>query len=119
MAQEQPWPRELVFSREHKSLRIAFDNDETYEIPFELLRIESPSAEERGHGPAHRTIGGKRNVAVTRADPVGRYAVRIVFDDGHQSGLYSWEYLRDLGRERDARMNAYLKRLDAAGLQRG
>lgn len=117
-ADPKPWPRDLVFAREARVLRIAFDNGETYEVPFELLRAESPSVEERGHGPALRAIGGKRNVGVTRAEPVGRYAVRIVFDDGHASGLFSWDLLRALGREKDARMSAYLKRLEEAGLSR-
>lgn len=112
------WPQELTFEREARRLKIRFDNGESYDLPFELLRIESPSAEERGHGPEPRTIAGKRKVGVTSADPVGRYAVRIGFDDGHNSGLFTWDYLRDLGKERDGKMRAYLERLAKAGLSR-
>lgn len=118
MSAPRPWPQELTFEREARRLRIRFDNGEAYELPFELLRIESPSAEERGHGPAQRTIGGKRLVGVTAAEPVGRYGVRIVFDDGHASGLFTWDYLRDLGKARDSKMRAYLERLAKAGLTR-
>lgn len=114
----QPWPLELTFKKSARALHIAFDDGARFDIPFELLRADSPSAEERGHGPEARTIGGKRNVGVTRAEPVGRYAVRIVFDDGHDSGLFSWDFLHTLGRERDQRMGAYLERLKKAGLSR-
>ncbi len=115
----RPWPQELTFERAARRLKIRFDNGEAYDLPFELLRVESPSAEERGHGPQARVIGGKRNVGVMRAEPVGRYAVRIVFDDGHDSGLFSWDLLRDLGKEKDGKMRAYLERLQQAGLSRG
>lgn len=114
----RPWPVELVFRREARVLAIRYDNGDAFEIPFELLRVDSPSAEERGHGPAERTIGGKKQVGVTRAEPVGRYAVRIVFDDGHESGLFSWDYLHELGRDKTKRMNAYFDRLKKAGLKR-
>ena len=117
--QNTAWPQELVFKRAPRVLAIRFESGEKYDIPFELLRAESPSAEERGHGPEKRTVGGKRTVGIERAEPVGRYAVRIVFDDGHDTGLYSWEYLRTLGLQRDALMGAYLKRLKDAGLTRG
>ena len=115
----RPWPLELVFQREARTLAIRFDNGESFEIPFELLRVDSPSAEERGHGPQARVIGGKRNVGVTRAEPVGRYAVRIVFDDGHDSGLFSWDYLRELGREKHARMSAYAESQCPGGRRAG
>ena len=116
MSAPKAWPLDLTFDRAARALRILFDDGQRFEIPFELLRIESPSAEERGHGPELRTLGGKRKVSVTRAEPVGRYAVRIVFDDGHDSGLFSWPFLHDLGREKDAKMRAYLLRLEKAGL---
>ncbi len=112
------WPRDLLFKRDARALCITFDDGASFEIPFELLRIESPSAEDRGHGPAARVIGGKRGVMAVRAEPVGRYAVRIVFDDGHDTGLYSWDFLRTLGREREQRMHDYLRRLSEAGLSR-
>ena len=114
----RPWPLELVFQRQARTLLVRFDDGAHFEIPFELLRVDSPSAEERGHGPQARVIGGKRNVGITGAEPVGRYGVRIIFDDGHDSGLFSWDYLRELGRDKETRMAAYAQRLKAAGLER-
>ena len=113
------WPSDLTFDRHAKALRIAFDDGARYDIPFELLRVESPSAEVRGHsaGPPP-AVGGKSQVSVDRAEPVGRYAVRIIFDDGHDSGIYAWTLLRELGENREARWAAHLARLDAAGLSR-
>lgn len=90
------WPKELVFKRDAKLLHVAFEDGASVDIPFEKLRVESPSAEVQGHG-AKRVVTGKANVGVVDAKPVGRYAVRIVFDDGHESGIYSWDYLRELG----------------------
>jgi DUF971 family protein len=97
----RPWPTDLSFDRAGKLLRIGFDDEARFEIPFELLRVESPSAENKGHGGASKPppVTGKANVGVVRAEPVGRYAVRIVFDDGHDSGLYTWDLLYELGRE--------------------
>jgi DUF971 family protein len=90
------WPRELVFRREAKSLHIVFEDGALADIPFERLRVESPSAEVQGHGKK-RVVTGKAQVGVVDAKPVGRYAVRIVFDDGHDTGIFSWDYLRELG----------------------
>ena len=104
----RPWPTDLVFDRAARALMIAFDDGETFEIPFELLRVESPSAENKGHG--HNVpppVTGKANVNVVRADAVGRYAVRISFDDGHNTGLYSWDLLYDLGRDKDEKLRIY------------
>lgn len=108
-AAPRAWPTDLLFDREAKLLRIAFDDGAKFEIPFELLRVESPSAENKGHGGAAAPppVRGKANVGVVRAEPVGRYAVRIVFDDGHDTGLYSWDLLYELGRDRDQRMRMY------------
>jgi DUF971 family protein len=104
----RPWPTDLVFDREAKALMIAFDDGETFDIPFELLRIESPSAENKGHGQnAPPPVTGKASVNVVSADAVGRYAVRITFDDGHDTGLYSWDLLYDLGREKDEKLRIY------------
>jgi DUF971 family protein len=89
------WPLELVFRREARLLHIAFEDGSTADIPFEKLRVESPSAEVQGHGKK-RVVTGKARVGVVDAKPVGRYAVRIVFDDGHDTGIYSWDYLRSL-----------------------
>ncbi|MBK6704122.1 MAG: DUF971 domain-containing protein [Caulobacteraceae bacterium] len=104
----RPWPTDLVFDREAKALMIAFDDGETFEIPFELLRVESPSAENKGHGGnVPPPVTGKANVNVVSADAVGRYAVRISFDDGHDTGLYSWDLLYDLGRDKDEKLRIY------------
>jgi len=118
-AQARPWPVELVFRERKRSLHIAFDDGAAFDIPFELLRVESPSAEVQGHGPHQKKlVAGKRKVMITEAEPVGRYAVRLQFDDGHGSGLYSWDYLRELGERADALMTDYQARLKQAGLKR-
>ena len=92
------WPADLLFRRDARALRVTFDDGAVADIPFETLRVESPSAEVQGHAPDQkRTVTGKENVGVVEANPVGRYAVRIVFDDGHDTGIYTWEYLRKLG----------------------
>ena len=114
-----PWPADLAFDRAGKSLHISFDDGAAFDIPFELLRVNSPSAEVRGHRASEaKLVPGKRNVGVTRAEPVGRYAVRIVFDDGHDSGLYSWALLHELGRDKGAKMSAYLDALAQQGASR-
>jgi DUF971 family protein len=101
MSAQTAWPVELVFKREARALFIAFDDGFVCDIPFETLRVESPSAEVQGHGPGQKKIiKGKENVQVLEAHPVGRYAVRLVFDDGHETGIYSWAYLRTLGAGR-------------------
>lgn len=106
--QQRPWPTDLVFDRETKALTIAFDDGEIFEIPFELLRVESPSAENKGHGGnVPPPVIGKANVNVVSADAVGRYAVRVSFDDGHNTGLYSWDLLHELGREKDEKLRIY------------
>lgn len=114
----RPWPTDLVFDRETKALTIAFDDGEMFEIPFELLRVESPSAENKGHGPnPPPPVTGKANVNVTRADAVGRYAVRISFDDGHDTGLFSWDLLYDLGAHKDERLRVYRETLAQRALR--
>lgn len=115
----RPWPTALAFKRDAKLLAIAFDDGAAFEIPFELLRVLSPSAEVRGHRAGdEKLIPGKRNIGVRDARPVGRYAVRIQFDDGHDTGLYSWDYLYELGRDRAALMAKYEGQLAKAGLTR-
>jgi DUF971 family protein len=114
----RPWPADLVFDRGARLLRVAFDDGAAFAIPFELLRVESPSAEVQGHGGQRKIVPGKRLVGVTDAKPVGRYAVRIVFDDGHETGIYAWDFLRRLGEEADARMAAYEAALAERGLSR-
>ena len=114
-----PWPIELKYSSERRVLSVRFDDGSSFELPAEYLRVESPSAEVQGHGAAQRiTVGGKRQVTIARLEPVGRYAVRIVFDDGHDTGLFSWPYLHELGRDQFKRWADYEKRLAAARLRR-
>ena len=100
-------------------LVVAFEDGAEFNFSFEYLRVHSPSAEVVGHGPGQETLQtGKENVAITAIDPVGHYAVRLVFDDGHDTGLYSWEYLYELGRDMQANWLSYLDRLEAAGYAR-
>ena len=114
-----PWPTELRIDRAAKSLRISFDDGAIFDLSAEYLRVSSPSAEVQGHGPSTRNLpGAKQHVGLSRAEPVGNYAVRLIFDDGHSSGLFSWDYLRQLGEEVDARMAAYLAELADKGLSR-
>ena len=113
------WPEELRFNQSTQTLALTFDDGFKGEIPFELLRVESPSAETKGH--AEQTPAppaGKRNVNAISADAVGDYAVRIGFDDGHDTGFYTWPYLYDLAANQKSRMKSYLKRLKEAGLSR-
>ena len=114
-----PWPVELKYVRAQRLLKIDFDDGTSFQLPGEYLRVESPSAEVQGHGASQRqTVAGKRNVGIAQIEPVGRYAVRIVFDDGHDTGLFSWAYLQQLGREHTTRWTEYERRLAAARLSR-
>jgi DUF971 family protein len=114
-----PTPTEIRLKRLEKRLEIDFDDGASFALPAEYLRVESPSAEVQGHGPAQRkTIPGRRHVGILGVEPVGHYAVRILFDDLHDTGIYSWEYLHTLGREQSQRWQAYLKALDLQGLSR-
>jgi DUF971 family protein len=118
-AKAPPWPSELRFQKDRAELFIRFDDGHEASIPYELLRVESPSAETKGHGSeTPPPPAKKRHVGVTGAEPVGRYALRIRFDDGHDTGLYTWSYLRELGDEKISRMAAYLGRLKELGLKR-
>jgi len=114
----KPWPTQL---RLHKgrTLTVTFDNGESYDLSAEYLRVRSPSAEVQGHSPAERkTVPGKKNVAIIEVVPIGNYAVRLVFDDLHSTGIYSWNYLIELGRDRDANWQDYLDELSEKGLSR-
>ncbi len=114
-----PWPVELRVNRAEKRLTVTFDDGERFELPAELLRVESPSAEVQGHGPSQKTIlAGRRHVGIMEVEPVGNYAVRIRFDDLHDTGMYSWRYLYHLGRNQDRLWADYLKALDQRGLSR-
>lgn len=115
-----PWPEELRLRDGGKCLEIRFDTGETHAFDAEYLRVESPSAEVKGHGPGQeQLVWGKRNVTISRLEPVGTYAVRIIFSDGHGTGLFTWNYLAKLGREREATWAAYLEKLATAGRSRG
>lgn len=113
------WPTEIRLKSKEKLLVVAFDDGATFELPAEYLRVESPSAEVQGHGGVGRqTVPGKRNVAIIGVEPVGHYAVRLVFDDLHDSGLFTWKYLYELGRTHAQRWQRYLGALEAQGLSR-
>jgi len=113
------WPVEIRLKSAERRLEVDFDDGARLSYPAELLRVESPSAEVQGHGPSQKqTIGGKRDVGISRLEPVGNYAVRIVFDDGHSTGLFSWQYLYTLGRDQDSIWEAYLTALEERGLRR-
>ena len=114
-----PAPTDIRLRTKSKLLDITFDDGSTFSYTFEYLRVHSPSAEVVGHGPGQETLQtGKENVVITRIDPVGHYAIRLVFDDGHDTGLYSWTYLHELGRNMEANWKRYLDRLAAAGYAR-
>jgi len=118
MASER-WPTELRLAKDKRSLHVAFDNGTAFELPAEYLRVTSPSAEVQGHSPAERkTVPGKREVAIIGVEPVGNYAVKLVFDDLHDTGIYGWDYLYRLGAEQGEKWQAYLDELAAKGLSR-
>lgn len=112
-------PTEIILHQQSRLLEIAFDDGARFQLPFELLRVYSPSAEVRGHGPGQETLQtGKRNVMLTGVEPAGSYAIKLVFDDGHDSGLYDWNLLYSLGQNQQAMWQAYLDKLQAAGASR-
>lgn len=112
-------PTEITLHQQSKTLEIAFDEGSRFKLPAEFLRVYSPSAEVRGHGPGQQVLqAGKLNVGISEIEPVGQYAIKITFDDGHDSGLYTWEYLHELGQDQDALWQDYLSRLEAAGQSR-
>ncbi|MGH8279263.1 MAG: gamma-butyrobetaine hydroxylase-like domain-containing protein [Gammaproteobacteria bacterium] len=120
MANESiPHPTEIRLRKSAGVLAVTFGNQEKFELPFEYLRVFSPSAEVSGHGPGQEILQiGKENVKVIGIEPVGSYAVRLIFDDGHSTGLYSWSVLYELGKDHDAKWHRYLQRLKVAGYQR-
>jgi DUF971 family protein len=119
MSDAGPWPVELRLKRAEKRLDIEFDDGKRFSLPAEYLRVESPSAELQGHGAGQKTILGERaHVGILDLEPVGNYAVRIKFDDLHDTGIYSWDYLYQLGIEQDRRWPTYLTALAARGLSR-
>lgn len=113
------WPTEIRVKSADKALEIDFDDGRSFRYPAEYLRVESPSAEMRGHGPGEaKVIGGRRHVGILEVEPVGNYAVRIKFDDLHDTGIYSWDYLYELGETQAQRWRAYLEALEERGLSR-
>ena len=113
------WPTELRYVSGERCLEIDFDNGVTHRLPAELLRVESPSAEVQGHGPGQKQIvAGRRHVGIIEIEPVGNYAVRIKFDDLHDTGIYSWSYLYRLGEDQESLWADYLNTLEARGLSR-
>jgi len=113
------WPVELRLKQAEKALEISFDDGSHFRLPAEYLRVESPSAEVQGHGPGQKTlVPGRAHVGIIGVEPVGNYAVRLIFDDLHDTGLYSWDYLHQLGSEHDTRWRTYLAALKAQGLSR-
>jgi DUF971 family protein len=114
------WPTELRLSKDRKTLTVAFDGGESFALPAEYLRVRSPSAEVQGHSPDERkTVPGKKNVAILQLEPVGNYAVRLIFDDMHSTGIFSWDYLLELGQNQPAYWQDYLNELAAKGMTRG
>ncbi|MGA3403654.1 MAG: DUF971 domain-containing protein [Acetobacteraceae bacterium] len=110
---------EIRLRKAEHVLEVAFDDGARFSLPAEYLRVESPSAEVQGHGPGQKQIvAGRRHVGIMAIEPVGNYAVRLVFDDLHDTGIYSWEYLHQLGREQARRWASYLEALAVRGMSR-
>lgn len=112
-------PTEIILHQQSRQLEIAFDDGAHYRLPFEFLRVYSPSAEVRGHGLGQEVLQvGKQNVNLTTVEPIGSYALKLTFDDGHDSGLYTWDYLYELGQHQVARWHDYLQQMEEAGESR-
>lgn len=113
------WPTEIRLRKAEKILDVTFEDGTRFELPAEYLRVESPSAEVQGHGPSQKTlVDGRAHVGIANVEAVGNYAVRLIFDDRHDTGIYSWEYLHTLGREHETRWRGYLAAMEARGLSR-
>ncbi|KXB29683.1 1-(5-phosphoribosyl)-5-((5-phosphoribosylamino)methylideneamino)imidazole-4-carboxamide isomerase [Dechloromonas denitrificans] len=116
---DTPIPSEIKLHQKSRMLEISYESGESFKLDFEYLRVYTPSAEARGHGPGQETLQtGKRNVEIERVEPVGTYALRFVFSDGHDSGLYSWDLLYNLGAHHDELWQAYLEQIEGQGLSR-
>lgn len=119
LTQDTPIPTEIKLHQQSRILEVAFNDGSRFEMPCEYLRVFSPSAEVRGHGPGQEVLQvGKKHVEIKAIEPVGQYAVVLAFSDGHDSGIYSWDYLYDLGRKQDFYWQAYLRRMEEAGESR-
>jgi len=118
-SETRPWPSELRLAKDRKALTVTFDTGDRVALDAEYLRVMSPSAEVQGHSPDERkTVPGKRHVAILEVNPVGNYAVRLVFDDMHSTGIYSWDYLLELGQGHERKWQSYLDELASKGLSR-
>jgi DUF971 family protein len=116
---DTPSPTEIKLHQTSRVMEIAFADGKLFKLPFEFLRVYSPSAEVRGHGPGQEVLQiGKKNIEITHIEPVGTYAVQLVFSDGHDTGLYSWDYLYNMGVNQDEMWQHYLQRMDEAGASR-
>ncbi|CAA7612661.1 gamma-butyrobetaine hydroxylase-like domain-containing protein [Magnetospirillum sp. SS-4] len=116
---EKPWPEEIKVDKAARTLTVRFSDGKTFVLPAELLRVESPSAEVQGHSPSEKKlVAGRMHVGIIGVEPVGNYAVKLVFDDLHDSGIYTWDYLHALGEQQDAVWAEYLEEMAAAGLSR-
>ena len=116
---DTPQPTNITVHARSRQLEVAFADGKTFLLPFELMRVYSPSAEVQGHGPGQEVLQtGKRDVGINTIEPVGNYAIKPFFSDGHESGLYTWEYLYQLGSQQDELWKQYLQRLEDAGLNR-
>jgi DUF971 family protein len=119
MNRSDAWPTEIKLSKDRKTLTVAFDDGEVFVFSAEYLRVSSPSAEVQGHSAEERqTVAGKKDVAILELHPVGNYAVRLLFDDLHSTGIYSWDYFREIGRDHGGLWQRYLDELAAKGLSR-
>jgi DUF971 family protein len=119
LTKQTPIPTGVVVHSKTRALELQYPNNQTYRIPFELLRVHSPSAEVQGHGPGQETLQtGKRDVLILAIEPVGHYALQLIFSDGHNTGLYSWDILHDLAVRQDELWDDYLAKLEAAGIDR-
>ncbi len=119
LSKDSPLPTEIKLHQQSRRLEVAFSDGAHFELPFEFLRVYSPSAEVRGHGPGQETLQvGKRQVGITGVEAVGNYAIQPTFSDGHDTGIYSWDYLYELGEHQEAMWNDYLRRLKEAHASR-
>ena len=119
LSKDTPAPQDITVHSASRVLEVAFSDGKSFRIPFELMRVYSPSAEVQGHGPGQETLQtGKREVTLVALEPVGNYAVQPMFSDGHESGIYTWDYLHFLGSQQEQLWNDYHQRLQAAGVDR-
>ena len=119
MASDSPQPTEIKLHQKSRVLEISFEDGKSFRLPYEFLRVHSPSAEVRGHGPGQEVLQvGKKEVDIARVEPVGSYAIQLCFSDGHETGIYSWDFLYQLGEEQDPMWRHYLERMEQAGASR-